>query len=99
MFMCGASNICRVASTIIYVINNVLVPLLFAAAFITFLYGVVSKYIFSYGDAEKVKEGHKLILWGILAFVIMISLWGLVNVVANTFGLYGISAPPLPSSF
>ncbi len=98
-FVCGASNICRVASTILYIINNVLVPVLFALAFIVFLYGIVSKYIFSHGDETKVAEGHKLILWGIVAFVVMISLWGLVNVVANTFGLYGIGAPPPPRSY
>ncbi len=98
-FMCGTSNICRVASTILYIINNVLVPVLFAIAFIVFLYGIVLKYIFSAGDPAKVSEGHKLLLWGIIAFVIMISLWGLVNVVANTFGLYGVSAPPTPRSY
>lgn len=98
-FMCGASNICQVASTILYIINYVLVPVLFALAFIVFLYGIVVKYIFSAGDAEKVKDGHKLILWGLIAFVVMISLWGLVNVIANTFGLYGVSAPPTPRSY
>lgn len=98
-FACGASNICRVASTILYIINYVLVPVLFAIAFIVFLYGIVSKYIFSHGDETKVAEGHRLILWGIIAFVVMISLWGLVNVVANTFGLYGIGAPPPPRSY
>jgi len=98
-FACGASNICRVASTILYIINYVLVPVLFALAFIVFLYGIVSKYIFSHGDETKVAEGHRLILWGIVGFVVMISLWGLVNVVANTFGLYGISAPPTPRSY
>ena len=98
-FMCGASNICQVASTILYTINNVLIPVLFAVAFIVFLYGIVLKYIFSHGDPAKVSEGHKLLLWGIIAFVVMISLWGLVNVVANTFGLYGVGAPPTPTSY
>ena len=98
-FACGASNICQVASTIINVINNVLVPVIFALAFIVFLYGVAKSYIFSAGDEEAVSKGHKLILWGIIAFVVMISLWGLVNVVANTFGLYGVGAPPTPRSY
>lgn len=93
------SSICGVASTILYLINNVLVPVLFALAFIVFLYGIARAYIFSMGDPEKVKEGHHLILWGIIAFVVMISLWGLVNVVANTFGLYGYSAPVTPVSY
>lgn len=93
-----AGTICQVASTILYLINGVAVPLLFAVAFIVFLYGVASAYIFSRGDPGRVEEGHKLILWGIIGFVVMISLWGLVNVVASTFGLGGYSAPPLPNS-
>lgn len=79
-------------------INNVLVPVLFAIAFIVFLYGIARAYIFSGGDPGKVAEGHKLLLWGLVAFVVMISVWGLVNVVANTFGLQGAYAPLLPSS-
>lgn len=73
-------------------------PLLFAAAFITFLYGVANAYIFSQGDEEAVRKGHKLILWGIVGFVVMFSLWGLVNIVSNTFGLEGVAPPPLPVS-
>lgn len=97
---CGGGDICGVASTILYLINDVLVPVLFAIAFIVFLYGVAKAYIISpaSGDSEAVKEGHKYILWGIIGFVIMISLWGLVNIVANTFGLSGYTAPCLPSS-
>lgn len=92
------SSICSVANTIVYIINSILVPVLFAVAFIVFLYGIAKAYIFSGGDPEKVKAGHTLVLWGIIAFVVMISLWGLVNVVANTFGLAGYYAPPTPSS-
>ncbi|HUY62760.1 MAG TPA: hypothetical protein VMV50_03160 [Candidatus Paceibacterota bacterium] len=92
-------GICQVANTILYLINGVFVPVLFAVAFIVFLYGVAKAYIFSGGDPGEVEKGHKLILWGIIAFVVMISLWGLVNVVANTFGLAGYSAPPMPTSY
>ena len=88
-----------VAATILYVINGVLVPVLFAVSFIVFLYGIARAYIFSVGDPEKVKEGHKIILWGLIAFAVMVSIWGLVNVVANTFGLQGSYAPPQPTSY
>ncbi len=93
------TTICGVAQNILYIINGILVPVLFALAFIVFLYGVADAYIFSRGDEEAVKRGHKLILWGIIGFVVMVSLWGLVNVVANTFGLAGSYAPPTPRSF
>ena len=94
----GGYGISGIAITIINVINGVLVPLLFAVSFIVFLYGIARAYIFSVGDPEKVKEGHKIILWGLIAFAVMISLWGLVNVVANTFGLQGSYAPSQPYS-
>ena len=94
-----AGSICSIASTILYLINSVAVPVLFAIAFIVFLYGIAKAYIFSGGDPGEVAEGHKLVLWGIIGFVVMISLWGLVNVVSNTLGLGGYSAPPLPNSY
>lgn len=93
------SGICGIGQTILYIINSVLVPLLFAVAFIVFLYGIARAYIFSHGEPEEVSKGHRLILWGLIAFVVMISVWGLVNVVANTFGLTGAYAPPLPRSY
>lgn len=92
-------GLCSVADTILFIINSVLVPVLFAVAFIVFIYGIARAYIFSAGNEEAVKAGHKLMLWGLIGFVVMISLWGLVNVVANTFGLAGFGAPPLPRSY
>lgn len=92
-------NIACAANTILYIINGILVPVLFAVAFIVFLYGIARSYIFSRGDVEEVKKGHTLILWGLIAFAVMISVWGLVNVVANTFGLGGYYAPQTPVSY
>lgn len=88
-----------IANTVIYIINSVLVPVLFAVSFIVFLYGVAKAYIFSKGEPAEVGKGHKLIMWGIIGFAIMVSLWGLVNVVANTFSLGGYGAPLLPTSY
>ena len=93
------STICGIADTVLYIINSILVPTLFALAFIVFLYGIASAYIFSNGDPDKVAAGHKFVFWGIVAFAIMISIWGLVNIVANTFGLNGYYAPPLPTTY
>ncbi len=90
--------ICYLGNQILYVINYILVPVIFALAFIVFIYGVYKAYIYSNGDEKAVAAGHKLVLWGIVGFAIMLSLWGLVNVVANTFGLAGYGAPMMPSA-
>lgn len=97
-FLTCTTDICAVALKLLNIINFVLVPLIFAISFLVFLYGVAMKYILSNGDDGKVKEGHQLILWGLIGFVVMISLWGLVNIVANTFGIGGVLAQPLPFS-
>ncbi len=93
-------GIVGVGYTVLNIINGVLVPVLFAISFIVFLYGVAKTYIFSHGDAEAVEEGHKVILWGLIGFAAMLSVWGLVNVAVNTFGLGGVLAPPpTPTSY
>ena len=95
-FGCSAT-ICGIAGTILYIINSILVPILFAVSFVVFLYGVAQRFIFNSDKASS--EGRNYILWGIVGFAIMVSLWGLVNIVANTFGLQGYYAPDLPTSY
>ena len=92
-------GLCVIGHTILSLINAVFVPVLFALAFIVFLYGVAKAYIFSAGEPAEVSKGHKLILWGIIGFAVMLSMWGLVNVVSSTFGLSGYGAPPSPTYY
>ncbi|HQU08071.1 MAG TPA: hypothetical protein PK539_03405 [Candidatus Paceibacterota bacterium] len=84
------------ASFFLSLINGVLVPLIFAIAFIVFLWGMFRYFIAGGDNPEEQEKGKRLLLYGVLGFVIMVSLWGIVNVVAFTFGLGGSSAPPLP---
>lgn len=86
------SYIAHLGGSVIGVINGILVPVLFAICFIIFLYGVAKAYIFSGGEERA--EGHRLILWGLIGFAVMLSVWGLVNIVTNTFGLDRTGAPP-----
>ncbi|HEY4489491.1 MAG TPA: hypothetical protein VJA87_03365 [Candidatus Paceibacterota bacterium] len=82
----------------ISLINSSLVPLIFALAFLLFLFGVF-KYFFSLGsDAEESRQkGKQFILWAVIAFAVMISVWGLVNILIRTVpGLENQTRPPLP---
>ncbi|MBX2866718.1 pilin [Candidatus Kaiserbacteria bacterium] len=71
---------------IIEFIDTTLVPLVFALAFIVFLWGVFTYFIRGGNDPEKQKEGKNLMLYGIVGFVIMVSVWGIVNLIANGLG-------------
>ncbi len=78
---------------VLVVINNILVPILFTIAFLVFLWGVFNYFIVGGADEDKRKEGRQFILWGLIGFVVMFSLWGLVNILSNTLGLGGYARP------
>lgn len=72
---------------IIGIMNNVIVPLIFALAFLVFVWGVV-KYIFLHGGEDKERQaGRQFMLWGVLGLVILFSVWGLVNILLSTLGI------------
>ena len=74
-----------VGTTIIDIINTVLVPVLFAVAFIVFLWGAFNAFILSAQSEDAKEKGKNLMIWGLIGFFVMISVWGLVNILTGTF--------------
>lgn len=70
--------------TIVWFVNYVLVPILMAIAFIVFLWGVYKYFIQGATDEKSRADGRQFVLWGVLGFVIITSLWGVVNIVKDT---------------
>ncbi len=58
------------------------IPFLFSLALVVFIWGIVN-YFFIH---DKRAEGAQLILFGIIGFFVMFSVWGLVNIFLGTFG-------------
>ena len=79
---------------VIYVINAFLVPLVFALAFITFIFGIYRGFIATDGDR---KEGRKFAVWGVLGMVGMFSVWGLVQILINSVGFGSMNQPRIPT--
>jgi NADH:ubiquinone oxidoreductase subunit 2 (subunit N) len=79
------------------IINGVLVPLVFAIAFIVFIWGVFQYFILGGSNQEKREEGQKLMLYGLIGFFLMVSVWGLVNILVGTFNL-SQTPPNLPGA-
>ena len=76
---------------------NAVVPVLIALGVLYFVWGVVIYVISS--DEEAKKAGRDRIIYGIIGLAVIIGVWGLVNFLRNTFGLYNntnILLPTLP---
>lgn len=79
-------------------ILNTLLPLIIAAAVVWFIV-VVFQYALS-TDEEKKKAAKGHIIWGIIGLAVMVSVWGLVNIVAGVVGVTpgqsAVGTPGLP---
>ncbi len=71
-----------------------LIGLIIACGLVVFLWGVV-KYVTAGADESKAKEGRNLMVYGIIALTVMVSVWGLVKVLTQTFNLEH-NAPEIP---
>lgn len=80
---------------IIYIASRAL-PLLILAALVLFLFGIVKRFFWAKDDANKGEAG-RYVLWGIVALFVMVSVWGLVNVLRGSFNLDNSNIPLAPA--
>lgn len=70
---------------------NTLMPFLVALGVVFLVWGVVQYFI---GDNEEAKKkGRDRIVFGIIGLAVILSIWGLVYILMNTFGLGWDTAP------
>ena len=78
-------------------IQDIIIPLLVALAFFVFLWGLVQFFVNSNNESKR-DDGKGLMLWGIVGFVIIVSVWGIVALIANGLGFAGGNQPSLPDA-
>jgi len=76
-------------------LSKSVVPFLFALAVASFIWGVIQFYL-NPENEEKRKKGKSFIVGGLIALFVMVSIWGLVGILTNTFETTG-STPELPT--
>lgn len=62
-----------------------LIPLLVAIALIWFIWGLI-KFLLS-GEEDKRTQGKSMMLWGIIALFVIVSIWGIVQYIASLVGV------------
>ncbi|HEY9586254.1 MAG TPA: hypothetical protein VJJ27_01250 [Candidatus Paceibacterota bacterium] len=71
-------------------------PILVALALLFFFYGL-AKFILAAGNEESKAEGRRIMVWGIVALFVMVSIWGLVAFLGSALGIsQGQSLPDVP---
>ncbi len=73
-------------------ILNKLVIVIIGLATVYFLWGV-AKYILHSDDPKTREEGRDMMIYGIIAIFVMVSIWGFVNLLDNTFRLDNSTLP------
>lgn len=77
-------------------INDALIPFIFTLAVVVFFWGVAI-YIKNADDTAKRSEGRMYMLYGVIGLFVMVAVWGLVGILANTFQV-PLSVPSSPFS-
>lgn len=73
---------------------NILIPAFMGLGFIAFFYFLFTYILSKSEDKSKQKEG---LMWSVIAIVIMISIYGLANLLQGIFGAEGTVAPIVPT--
>lgn len=60
--------------------------LIFSFAFVVFLYGLV-EFMWDLNQGGETRKGTQHMLYGIVGMLIMVSVWGIIALLDNTFGL------------
>ncbi|MBA3789421.1 hypothetical protein H0X32_03465 [Patescibacteria group bacterium] len=72
---------------LVTLVNTSVLPLLYALAFVFFLFGLVR--FFFIGGEEGREKGKQLMLYGLIGLFVLFSVWGIVNVLLTVFGTLG----------
>ncbi len=92
-FAAQINNINDIGAFIVTTINSLIVPVLFAIAFVVFLFGAFQAFILGHNSDDAHKKGKNLMLYGLVGFFVMVSVWGLVNILTGTIGFGNTNGP------
>lgn len=83
-FAASINNISNLYTEILAILNGI-IPIVIALAVIYVIYGIVMS--FTTNDEEKRGTAHIHVLYGVIGLFVIVSLWGLVNILVGSFGL------------
>ncbi|MSR78909.1 MAG: hypothetical protein EXS59_02065 [Candidatus Taylorbacteria bacterium] len=91
------------AFSLIRILQNIVdavIPFIIGLGILVLIYGIFN-FISSAGDEEARAGAKQLIIWGVIGIFVMVSVWGLVNILMGTFFKDGSTLGPIsiPSTY
>ena len=83
----SAQGVVEWLAAIILFFNSTVIPFIFALAFLFFIWNAFRFFILGGATEEGRENAKRLMLWGLTAFVLMVIIWGIVNMLAGALGL------------
>lgn len=63
---------------------NQIVPIIFGLAFLFIMWKLLDAWVLHPDDSGKREEGKTIIITGVIVLVIMVSIWGILNLLINS---------------
>ncbi len=76
----------NIMDTFVTLIIDPAILIVFSAGFFLFIYGLV-EFLYAINQGGDNTEGKQHMVWGIVGMLIMISVYGIIALLDNTFGL------------
>jgi hypothetical protein len=65
---------------------DIALPIVVGLALLTFFWGLV-KFIFAQSNEEAKTDAKRIMIWGLVALFVMVSVWGLVRFIGTALGI------------
>lgn len=88
-----AQSVQNLLVSIVNFLNNTLIPFLLGLGFLFFAINAIRYFVIGGSNETEQEKAKALALYGILAFVLIIAFWGIVNVLVDGIGLGGECQP------
>ncbi len=87
----------QIVFDLIYILSIYVFRVIIGFAVLAFLWGII-QYLWKGSDEKKRIESKYFMLWGIVGIAVMASVWSLIAILANIFGMHipGGMVPHLP---
>lgn len=90
-----ADSVQQIITYTLSFINNTLIPFILGIAFFVFVFNAVRFFIIGGATEDGQENGKNLVVYSLLAFVVILSFWGIVNLLVSGFwGQSGLDINP-----